>query len=158
MAPLWAIYADSYARNDYRSLVATFKKSWLTSLLYSGASSFGMAILGRYIIAEWTGIKLPAEFQSLLNIFAVYVFFYLIVTPLGVFLNGLGKTKSQAIGGPLMLIAFLLLSPTATRHFGVNGTVAALLISCGFFGWIWFAFDVHAIIKGLKVERNSSKA
>lgn len=123
-APLWAAYADAYARGETSFLRNTLSRSLCISFVGAVAVSALILVVGPALIPIWTrdAIVVP---QLVLLLFAGVTILEVTGNAFGIYLNGCGIVRQQV----WVVSAFCLVALPMKLFFGSTWGAAGLLAS-----------------------------
>jgi O-antigen/teichoic acid export membrane protein len=103
LAPLWPAYGEAFHRGDAEWVSRTFRKSLVFVVGAWVPAAVALSLVGQWIIKMWAG---PAAVPSRMLLTAMLLFALaqglgLVVSYL---LNGVGRLRSQLVGGTLMAL------------------------------------------------------
>jgi O-antigen/teichoic acid export membrane protein len=135
LAPLWSAYNEALARRDIGWIIKTFKKSLITSVIWSIAAGVLLSWLSPWLITRWIGTAATPQIDLMIAMFFLSVF-TAFGQCIGCLLNGLGKVADQAIYGVLAALTNLALSILLGKLFGLAGVTWATTIAIVIFSII----------------------
>lgn len=127
-APLWAAYADAFARNDRAFVRTTLRRSALISVGCGGALAFALALLGPWVIPHWTqgAVTVP---WTLLALLALWTTIEAGGSAFATYLNAAGIVREQVVVVILFCVVALPLKVFAATEAGASGLVAGTIIA-----------------------------
>lgn len=128
LTPLWPAYSEAVARGDLMWVRKTLRYSVASVAAVSLVSSLALALAAPTIIRIWVGEALVPSVGLLVGM-ALWAALGSISGALGIFLNGAGFIRVQAICSVLMATVNVALSVFLTRHIGVPGVIYGTVIS-----------------------------
>jgi len=105
--PLWPAYGEAAARNDFKWIKETFKKSVVMSLMLFLPIFVLLSFIGQDVIYLWSHDTSAVPSWFLLMVCNIWTLLLLLVRILSMFLNGLNQFKGQAVYG--LILPFLAL-------------------------------------------------
>jgi O-antigen/teichoic acid export membrane protein len=153
IASLWPAYAEASSRGDVKWVRATLGRSLLLGLAIAVPANLLLMVLGRRMIRLWVGPEIVPSVRLLVGL-ATWAILVSICGPLGVFLNGIGIIRMQAICSVLMAAGNVPLSIYLTRRIGISGVVYGSILSTLVFTLIPYSFVVPRLLS--KMQRNQS--
>jgi len=127
--PLWSGYGDAYYGNDHKWIKNTFRRMryiWMAVILLLTS----MMILQKPIFALWLHGRIGVNYRLSL-LLVIYNIMFAWTGIYNLFLNATSKLRLQLYLNSFMAVLFLVLAWTLVKviHFGVEGVVAALILS-----------------------------
>lgn len=126
---LWPAFAEARSRGDYAWMLKTFKKSMRLALLSGVALGLFFALAAHWIILLWTQNQAAVPTLGTRLGFALWTMLLAWIGGIVYFLNACGRLKGLAVGGITTAGMTLLLIPLATPRWGVDGTVAVIVLA-----------------------------
>lgn len=135
LTPLWPAYAEARARGDRGWVRRTLRKSILFGFAVNVPAAAAIFFAAPLILSVWVGgaIQPPV---LLLACLAVWAGLNSINGPLGMFLNGVGALRYQAVTCCLLAPGNLILSVYFTRHLGIGGVVLGSIVAQVLFSYL----------------------
>lgn len=128
LTPLWPAYSEAFAVKDWPWIKRTFKRTLILGMAGVIVASLVMVVLGQGIIQLWTRhlVNIDTTLLILLGLWTImgawgYSYSFL--------LNGLGRVRRQAIAAWGMAVLNLALSIWWVQTLGINGVIAATVVS-----------------------------
>ena len=128
LTPLWPAYSEAVARGDLMWVRKTLHYSVASVVAVSLVSGLALALAAPTIIRIWVGEALVPSVGLLVGM-ALWSALGSISGALGIFLNGAGFIRIQAICSVLMATVNVALSVFLTRRIGVPGVIYGTVIS-----------------------------
>ena len=125
---VWAAVAASIATGDVQQIDRWRRKTIVMVLAFSGTASAAVFLLGDITIRTWTNGELAPP-PGMLVPLAIHIPLFSFCIVQGVFLNGLGRVRGQAIYGTAAALLNILLSLALGKSFGPQGVCWATVIS-----------------------------
>lgn len=148
LSPLWSMFAKDYIDNNYKKLIATFKKF---NLYFIGIFVFilGIAAFCPFIISIWIKEKLIIPNHLILYV-GIVTSLRIFVTFYTFFLNGIGKLNKYII---ILLISVVLKIPLTYYLIHLDFGINSVVISTLFLMLFWVIFipsECYTIVNKLK--------
>jgi O-antigen/teichoic acid export membrane protein len=118
--PLWAAYAEAFARQDFSWIIKTFKRSFLLTLIWTTATSGFLVVFGQSIVLFLVA-KDVVPSKALLLAMSATVIVSGIAQTVAILMNGLGEVRLQALMGPPLSLLNLVVSIVLGRLIGPAG-------------------------------------
>jgi O-antigen/teichoic acid export membrane protein len=125
--PLWAAYADAYAKGDRRFIKKTLLRSFFISIAVVTGLSVMLLIFGARIVSFWTENSIAVPWVLLLA-FAAWTPLESAGIVLSIYLNGIGIVREQVIVVVCFCVVAVPAKIFAAMHAGAFGLVAATTI------------------------------
>ncbi len=125
--PLWAAYADAYARGDRRFIKKTLLRSFFISIAVVTGLSVVLLVFGARIVSFWTEDSITVPWVLLLA-FAAWTPLESAGIVLSIYLNGIGIVREQVIVVICFCVVAVPAKIFAAMHAGAFGLVAATTI------------------------------
>jgi O-antigen/teichoic acid export membrane protein len=122
--PLWAAYADAYAKGERLFIQRTLLRSLLLSVAVAAGVSILLLIFGPKIVSFWTESKVAVPWVLLLA-FAVWTPLESAGIVLSTYMNGVGIVREQVIVVISFCVVALPMKIIASMHAGALGLVVA---------------------------------
>jgi O-antigen/teichoic acid export membrane protein len=154
VASLWPAYAEACSRGDVKWVKTTLRCSLLLGLAVAIPANLLLIALGRRIIRLWVGPEIVPSVRLLVGL-AIWAILISICGPLGVFLNGIGFIRMQAICGVLMAASNVPLSIYLTHRIGISGVIYGSILSTILFTLIPYSFCVPRLLSKMPLNQPS---
>lgn len=128
LTPLWPAYAEAVARRDLAWVKRTLRLSVAAGFAVNLPAAVVLFFSARWILGRWVGSAIDPP-TLLLASLAVWVGLNSLNGPLGMFFNGAGALRYQALTCVPMAAANLILSIYLTRKIGMAGVVLGSIIA-----------------------------
>jgi O-antigen/teichoic acid export membrane protein len=125
-SPLWAAYADAYARGDTGFIRRTLKRTITVTLILATFGVGLMALISQPVIAHWTHGNVDVNHAFVL-IFGVWAILEATGNAFAMFLNGCGILRPQVTSVLLFCILVTPLKFLLAAHFGIIGILIATI-------------------------------
>jgi O-antigen/teichoic acid export membrane protein len=150
--PLWPAYGEASSRGDMEWVRKTVKHSLLVVLLISSGGVILLLLFARKLILLWAGPSIHSSTPLLLGL-AVWTVMDCCGTVLGMFLNGLGFMRFQAIMASAFAAGCITLKIILAMHYGEAGVPWATIISYALLTGIPCAIAVPRFMKKIRNTR-----
>jgi O-antigen/teichoic acid export membrane protein len=118
LSPLWPAYGEAFHRGDAEWVRATFKKSLLFVVTAWIPAAVALSLGGQWIIKIWAGPEAVPD-RLLLTSMLLFTLAQGLGLVVSFLLNGLGRLKSQLVGGTIMAVLHVPLVLFLTGRAGV---------------------------------------
>lgn len=118
LQPLWPAYREAISSGDTAWVRVTFRRALTASTVLAMAFALLMALQGRQLIRLWAGSQTHPS-QALILAYCAALIFTAIQTPLGFFLNGLGKIRFQLLLSAPMILLSIFFKTMLTSRIGL---------------------------------------
>jgi len=135
LTPLWPAYAEALTRGDRAWVRRTLRKSLLLGFAVNVPAAAAIFFAAPFMLAAWVGGAVQPPVLLLLSL-AAWAALNSINGPVGMFLNGVGALRYQAIACSLMAVANLALSIFFTRRLGIAGVVLGSIVAQALFSYL----------------------
>lgn len=139
-APLWAAYADAYARGDRSFLQHTLRRSLSFSFVGAVAVSGLLLIIGPLLIPLWTRetILVPV---SALSLFAIWTVLEITGNAFAMYLNGCGIVRQQVWVVSAFCLVAIPMKLYCASHWGVIGLLGSTITA-----YIFVVTGLYAVV------------
>jgi O-antigen/teichoic acid export membrane protein len=146
VAPYWSAFTEAYSKNDInwiKKIVAKTVRLWVIFSL----GGLLLLIFAPIVFKVWIGDRLEIPF-----ILSLFMLIYVLLLSFGsifvMFINGIGKVKTQTITSFISPILFLVLAYFFVKFIGIGiaGIVLAIIIA-NFYGPIIAPIQYYKIVK-----------
>jgi O-antigen/teichoic acid export membrane protein len=128
LTPLWPAYAEAVARRDLAWVKRTLRRSMAAAFAVNLPAAVILFFSARWVLGRWVGGSIDPP-TTLLASLAVWVGLNSLNGPLGMFFNGAGALRYQALTCVPMAVANLALSIFLTHKIGIAGVVLGSIIA-----------------------------
>ena len=118
LSPLWPAYGEAFHRGDSEWVRTTFKKSLLFVVSMWVPAAVGLSLAGQWIIKIWAGPSAVPD-RLLLTSMLLFTLSQGLGLVVSFLLNGVGRLKSQLVGGTVMAVLHVPLVLFLTGRAGV---------------------------------------
>jgi O-antigen/teichoic acid export membrane protein len=127
-SPLWGSYADANTRGDFEYIRRTLSRSLLLTFFLALLGVGAVLLVRQPVLHLLTkGILQPPG--SFILMFGVWTIVAAVGDALAMYLNGLHALKPQIVASVSFLVVAIILKMALITRYGLNGVVAATLIS-----------------------------
>jgi O-antigen/teichoic acid export membrane protein len=140
-APLWAAYADAYARGDGLFIVQTFKRSFIVTGVVALLLGGFFFVFNEQVIRLWTRGEVDVSF-SLVGVFFLVMVVEALGYALSMVLNGCGVIREQVFFALIMVFLGVTLKICGLLLYGIEGMLWAWVLVYSFcvvflYGFLW---------------------
>lgn len=118
LQPLWPAYREAMTSGDTAWVRITFRRALAASMGLAVLFASLMAVEGAKLIRLWAGSQVHPSEALILAYCAAHIF-TATQTPLGFFLNGLGKLRFQLLLSAPVILLSIVLKTVLTSRFGL---------------------------------------
>lgn len=149
LTPLWPAYAEAVARGDLPWVKRMLNRSVALGLAVNVPTAVLLYFAAPTILSWWVkgGVQAPPMLLAALATWAALNSFN---GPLGMFLNGAGALRYQAISCGLMAVTNLALSIYLTRRVGIAGVVLGSIVAQTLFCYLPALIYVPSLIRRME--------
>jgi len=126
-SPLWAAYADAYARGDSDFMRRTLRKSLTVTLILAVLGIGMVSLVAQPVIAHWTkgNVVVP---QNFLLVFSLWTVLEATGNAFAMFLNGCGIIRPQVSSVLFFCVLATPLKFLLAAHQGLTGVMLATIV------------------------------
>lgn len=148
-AYLWAAYTEAMARKDIAWVSRTFHLNLAVGMVFTAVAVVGIAVVAQPFIGWWAG---PAVVPSmaLIGWMAAWSLINAFTNPIACLLASASHLRAQIIYSAFSTVCNLVLSIVLVRRWGVEGVIAATVISYAFFVCVPVYVDAERLLKRLR--------
>ncbi len=145
---LWTAYSEAIARRDIAWVKRTFHLNLGLGLGFTAVAVLGLAFIAKPFIQWWAGTAvLPST--SLVGWMAAWSMINAFTNPIACLLAAASHLKYQIMYSAVSTVSNLLLSIYLVQHWGVEGVIAATVLSYTVFVCIPIFLDAELLLKRL---------
>ncbi len=147
---LWAAYTEAIARKDIDWVAKTFRLNLFGGLAFTGVGIAAVALIARPFIGWWAGPDVEPSF-ALIAWVAAWSLINAFTNPVACLLAAASHLKGQLIYSGLATVSNLALSVFLVQRWGVDGVIAATVLSYAVFVCGPVYLDAEVLLRKLRV-------
>jgi O-antigen/teichoic acid export membrane protein len=128
LTPLWPAYSEAVARGDVAWVKRTLKRSIGFGFAINVPAAVTLYFAGPAILSWWVGGEVQPPTLLLLSLM-IWASLNSLSGPLGMFFNGVGALRYQAITSVMMAAANIVLSVALTYRLGLAGVALGSILA-----------------------------
>ena len=146
---LWAAYTEAIARKDIAWVSRTFHLNLALGMVFTAAAVAALAVIAKPFIGWWAG---PAVVPStaLIAWMAAWSLINAFTNPVACLLASAAHLRTQIIYSAFSTVANIVLSIVLVQRWGVEGVIAATVISYSFFICVPCFLDAERLLGRLR--------
>lgn len=145
---LWTAYSEAMARKDIAWVGRTFKQTLFVGTAFSSVAAILISFIAKSFIAWWAGHSVTPS-SSLIIWMASWCVINAFANPMGCLLAAAANMRAQVIYSSIATLLNIFLSINLVKIYGVDGVIAATVISYAIFICAPAYIDVHFLLKRL---------
>jgi O-antigen/teichoic acid export membrane protein len=149
LTPLWPAYSEAVARGDLAWVKRALRQSIWFGFAINVPAALALYFFAPSILAWWVGETVQPS-TLLLACLMVWSSLNSLNGPLGMFFNGVGALRYQAITSVTMAAFNIVLSVMFTRQLGIAGVALGSIVAQTVFCYLPAIFFVPRLLGGLQ--------
>jgi len=152
LSPLWPAYGEALARGDVRWAGRMLQRSTLLSGIFGVLSALGLLVFAKPILEVWVG-GVIAPTWMLLTGFACWLILRSILSPLIMFMNGVGAMEFQTVLSVIAMVFNVIISIVLVKKMGVAGPIWGSVLTVMFCLFIPQVLYINRLAKRVLVKQ-----
>jgi O-antigen/teichoic acid export membrane protein len=145
---LWNAYNEAIARKDIAWVKRTFRLTLTAGMGFSTVAALGLTFIAKPFIGWWAGPAVEPNF-SLIGWIVAWSLINAFTNPIACLLAAASHLRAQVIYSTVATATNIFLSIYLAQRWGVDGVIAATVISYAFFICIPAYIDANRLLKRL---------
>lgn len=145
---LWVAYTEAIARKDIAWVARAFRLNLFGGLAFTAFGVAALCAIARPFIGWWAGHDVEPSFQ-LVGWMAAWSLINAFTNPIACLLAAAAHLKAQLVYSAVATVSNIVLSIYLVQHWGIEGVIAATVISYSVFVCLPIYFDSERLIRKL---------
>lgn len=149
-AYLWAAYTEAIARKDIAWVSRTYHLNLLLGMVFTTVAVAGIAVIAKPFMGWWAGAAVVPS-TTLIAWMAAWSLINAFTNPIACLLASAAHLRAQIIYSALATVSNIGLSIFLVQRYGVEGVIAATVISYAVFVCIPVYLDAEGLLRRLRL-------
>lgn len=145
---LWAAYNEAIARQDIGWVRRAFRLNLTAGMAFSSVAVVGLALIARPFIGWWAGANVVPS-SGLIGWMMAWSLINAFANPIACLLAAASHLRAQIIYSGIATTCNLVLSIYLVQRWGIEGVIAATVISYAAIVCVPIYLDAHSLIRTL---------